>query len=119
MEKTFEPLKILKQVENKLIDALSSEQLDLFLLLFVSAAKNNGEGKLKRETLENLTDISFNGEDLFILCRELKKLGCGKLTCCNQKNPRVFPCLEEGWETLPIGIEFFDWTKNRRKNAKS
>ncbi len=109
----FKPLKILEQVDRRLISVLSKEQLELLLLLVASAAKNNGKGKLERETIGNFADVCFNGEDLFVLCQNLMRFGYGRLTCCREDNPKTPPCLTDNWKNLPIGVIF--WTKQKRK----
>ncbi len=106
MGKIFNPLKILKQIDRRVINLLSKKQLKLLLLLVASAAKNNGKGELKHETIENFAGVYFSGEDLFVVCQSLKRFGWGKLTCCEQKNPKIPPCLGENWKDLPIGISF-------------
>lgn len=91
------------------MNLLSKKQLKLLLLLLSSAAKNNGEGKLERETIDNSADIYFSGDDLFVICRMLKRFGLGSLTCCDNNRKKILPCLGKDWKNLPIGIRFSDF----------
>ncbi|MDD5454592.1 MAG: hypothetical protein PHW62_03740 [Candidatus Ratteibacteria bacterium] len=115
MERIFRPFEVLHRIDRGLINALSESQLKVLLLLVASAVKNGGKGKLERETIESFADICFNGEDLFIVCQNLKRFGLGKLTCCNQKNPGISPCLGENWKDLSIGISFSNFSRKRKK----
>ncbi len=119
MGKTFDPLRILKQIDRRLISLLSKKQLKLFLLLLSSVAKTNGRGKLERETIKNFAGAYFNKEDLFVICQSLKKFGLGKLTCCKQENPKIMPCFGENWKDLSIGISFRIEQKRGKENDKS
>lgn len=116
MGKIFNPLEILKRIEKSLMNRLSERQLKLLLLLS-AAAKNNGKGELELETIKNCANICFGGEDLFVVCQTLKKLGWGKLTCCKCNYIRIPPCLRKNWKNLLIGIEFS--FERRMKNGKT
>ena len=106
MERLFDPLKILKKIDLSFIKGLTKKQLKILLLLIVCARENNGKGKIDFRTVENLAGESICGEDLFVVCRIIKKSGWGELTCCKGKSTGCAVCLGKDRHSMNIEVDF-------------
>ena len=121
MEQLFNPLKILREIDLDFIEGLTKKQLKILLLLIVCARENNGNGKVNFKTIENFAGECVCGEDLFAVCRIIKKSGWGELTCCKGESAECAVFLCKDMHSMNIEVKFWDFWDDtkKRKNGKT